>query len=279
MLIQFLGIADWSQFLTTHFQSDVVTYSSPFFDETTDFDASQRRPAGLLYSNQYLSIIALFGLAIHFSRKRGRFATGTFVMSAMTVLAMAKIVFLGFILMGLLVMISGTSYQRRAILRGFALTISLISLYAVLFPGMFKNNLNIGQMIYSVSTRIGNILHEYSPDNTALMMLQDIQQESQSTLVKLPEWEERISGYVDLLKFLPYLVTLTLTIIPFYLWGFLKSRALFPDLTTMTMMSMIIVLIIPSVGPLWFNPIYLFIGGFALFPLFVLFQQRHFKTH
>lgn len=279
MFIQAAGIADWSQFTATHFQNEMTTYPIAFFNATDAFDATQRRPAGLMYSNQYLSMIALFGLMLHFSRKSGRFATGTFVMCTMAVLSMAKIVFWGFILMGLFVMISGNSYQRRSILRGFALMISLICLYAVLFPGLFESNINTAQLIYGFSTRISSILYEYGADN-ALMMLQDIEKASRGDVrvtLLYPEYEERISGYVDLIRILPYVIASILTILPFYLWGFLKLRARFPDLTTMTAMGMIIALLIPSMGSLWAGPTYLFICSFALFPLFGLLQQRHFK--
>lgn len=276
MFIQAAGIGDWSQFTATHFQDEMETYPIAFFNATDVFDASQRRPAGLMYSNQYLSMIALFGLMVHFSRRSGRFATGTFVMCAMAVLAMAKSVFLGFILMGLFVMISGNSYQRRSILRGFALMISLVGLYAVVFPGLFASNTNTGQLIYSFSTRIGSILYEYGADD-ALTMLQDIAEASREVDVRVallyPEYEERISGYVDLLQVLPYVIAAILTILPFYLWGFLKLRARFPDLTTMTVMGLIIALLIPSMGPLWASPTYLFICSFALFPLFGLLRQ------
>lgn len=280
MFMQVAGIADWSQFAATHFDDDMVTYPIAFFNETAMFDTTQRRPSGLLYSNQYLSIIALFGLAVHFSRKRGGFATATFVVCAMAVLSMAKLVFLGFMLMGLIVVMTGTAYQRLAILKGFALTILLICIYAILFPGLFESNLNVDQLIYSFSTRISSILYEYGADD-ALIIFQDIANVAQheGVNVKLlniyPEYEDRITGYIELIRILPFVSAIVFIILPLYLWGLIKLRAWFPELTTLTVMCMIIVVITPAAGPLWGAPLYLFICGFALFPIFILIHKQY----
>ena len=284
MFMQSAGIADWSQFTTTHAQSDVGTYPVAFFNETSFFDISQTRPAGLLYSNQYLCIITLFGLVIHFSRKSDRFKAGTFVMCSMAVLSMSKLVFVGFILMSLYTIIAGTRYQKRSIVRAFALVGLLIGLYAEVFPGLFQSNLNAQQLIYSFSTRISSILNQYGADDL-LAMLQQADIESQDTDLHIKalmpdelELDEGISGYSSLVKILPIVTTLALITMPFYIWGFHKVRTQFPNLTTLAAMSMILVLVIPSAGALWGQPIYLFICGFGLFPLFILFSPVAFQT-
>jgi len=286
MFMQVAGIADWSQFAATHADSDMPTYPIAFFDKTSDFDTSQRRPSGFTYSSQYLSIIALFGLVVHFSRKSRRFAAGTLVMCAMMVLSMAKLVFTGFIFVSLFVIISGNSYQRRAVLRGIALTILLVCLFAVLFPGIFESDMDVEQVIFSFSTRISNILIQYGASD-AYDMLNDFAtktRQSSGVNIKVLQLqsqrdmaEDIISGYVVLIKILPYVFAAILALMPFYFLGLAKSRAWFPDLTTLIAMCLIIVVIIPSAGSLWYAPIYLFICGFALFPLFILLQHRHFK--
>ena len=135
----------------------------------------------------------------------------------------------------------------------------------------------MSNIAHSFLIRINTVLYAYQLDNTALMMLQDIASEFNLRHFKNPEWENRISGYVDLVQILSFVIASTLITMPFYLWGFLRLRAWFQDLTTMTAVSMIIVLIIPSMGPHWHSPIYLFMCGFALLPLFVLLQPRCFK--
>jgi hypothetical protein len=220
---------------------------------------------------------------MHFSRKSGGYAAATFVVCAMAVLSMAKLVFSGFFLMGLIVIITGTAYQRLAILKGFALTILLICIYAILFPGLFESNLNIDQIIYSFSTRISSILYEYGADD-ALLILQNIASMSQSEGVNIkllniyPEYEDRITGYIELIRFLPFVSAIVLIIMPLYLWGLFKLSTGFPELTTLAILSMVIVVITPAAGPLWSNPIYLFICGFALFPIFALLHNRYLKS-
>ena len=260
MFLQVAGIADWSQFAATHFDSGVVTYPIAFFDETSFFDTTQRRPSGFMYSNQYLCIIILFGLVLHFSRKRGKLRFGTFVMCTMLVLSMAKLVFVGFILIVIFGIISGTNYQRRLILKGFSLAVLLFCLYKVIFPGLYESNMNADQLIFSFSTRISSILIK-SDALDAYNMLNDLAiatRESGDMDIKVLQLnsatdmaQEKLSGYIGLIKILPYIVPSILIIMPFYLWGLRKLRAWFPDLTTLSGMSLIIVAIIPYLNTLF----------------------------
>lgn len=276
MFLQVAGIADWSQFATTHAASKISHYPIAFFNVTDDFDVSQLRPAGLLYGNQYLSVITLFGLALHFSREKRGFKTGTLVMCTMAVLSMAKLVFAGFILISLCVIIMGTKYQRKAILKGLALTVLLMYLYKLLFPGLFEFNLRFEQIIFSASTRISSILYKQGAEEALsdLRLMSDEYQEMDVNVKILAplelEEEAQISGYEDLVNHLPYVIAALALFVPFYIWGFLKLRRHRPDLSPLTVTSLIIVLIIPAAGSLWGSPIYLLICGFAFLPLFFL---------
>lgn len=286
MFLQVAGIADWSQFAATHQDIDNPTYHVAFFNTTDDFDTSQRRPSGFTYSNQYLSIIALFALAVHFSRKRRGLAAGTFVVCVMMVLSMAKLVFAGFILMSLLVLISGNSYQRKTVLKGIAITVLLVYLYAILFPGILETNMAADQLIFSFSTRISSILLQYGAVD-AYTMMNDFARETREgggVNIKVLQVQsardmeqENISGYASLITILPYLLAALAVLMPFYIRGFFKMRALLPDLTTLPAMCMILAAIIPAAGPLWGSQLYLFMLGFALLPLFVLVQKQAFK--
>jgi len=274
MFMQVAGIADWSQFATTHAESIIDTYPIAFFNRTDVFDISQLRPAGLLYANQYLSMIALFGLVLHFSRKSEGFKSGTIVVCTMAVLAMAKLVFLGLILISLFIIIAGNKYQRRSMLKGITITLLLIYLYKLFFPGLFEANLNSAQIIYSASTRISNILYKQGNEDalsTLRLMADEYKNEDiHMKILMSSELEEdlQISGYEDLIEILPQFIIALLIIIPFYIWGYLKVRQRFQDLTILIITSSIIAIIIPSAGPLWGSPMYLFICGFAFLPLF-----------
>ncbi len=112
-------------------------------------------------------------------------------------------------------------------------------------------------------------------DNEILMMLQDLGKETDHVKLRYPEWGNRISGYVDIVLFLPFITVAVLMMLPFYLRGFRKLRVLRPDLTSVTIMSMIIAIILPAVSPIWYSPIYLYILSPALLPLFILLKARY----
>jgi hypothetical protein len=273
MIVQVVGIGSWPQFLATHGVGIYEPTSTLFVQlENLKYDIRQARPAGLTYSNIIVSLIVLFGLALHLSRSRGKFAWGTLILCTMVVLSMAKIVFLGLILIALSLVIVGNHYQRLGSLRAIALTIFLLVLYAVLFPGLFTININMEVIAASIFYRLNNIIEAFPQGG---LLRTTFEQYLQGT----PRYETGavLSGYYYLSSIFPYIVASLPLLMFFFLLGYFKQRIKFPHLLGTTMSSLIVVAIYPAAISFWSAQIYWFVVGFALLPLFILLQPRYFK--
>ena len=71
MLLQLIGVGEWTQFFTTHgnLPNGTSLTKSPFptlFVDAAELQANhlQGRPAGLFYSNQFASLVVLFAVAL-----------------------------------------------------------------------------------------------------------------------------------------------------------------------------------------------------------------------
>ncbi len=284
MMMQAAGVGGkYTQFLSTHVQKGETTWEPHpvlFVKNVETLSIIQRRPAGLLYANQYLSLVVLFAIMLHFSYWHKRSFFATFVMCATVVLSMSKIVILGFVFMVVLIIFIGNYYQRHRIVLSLFLTSILLWLYILLFPGMFQKNIQFTEILYSIFTRVGNILYAYNPNNELLATLNALTHAPGNlTMTNYMNMEERISGYMDIVPYLKQFMIVLYIFVPCYLMGILKMRKRFPHLPIACLSGILFAIITPSVGPLWRTPIYGFLTGFALLPMFVLLQPKYFQEN
>jgi len=273
MVVQVVGVGSWPQFLSTHGTGIYEPTSTLFVQlENLKYDIRQARPAGLTYSNIIVSFIVLFGLALHLSRSSGKFAWGTLMLCTMVVLSMAKIVFLGFFLIALSLVIVGNHHQKLGSLRAIAITIFLLVLYAVLFPGLFTINTSPDVIAASIFYRLNNIVGAF-PQGGLLRLT--FEQYLQGT----PRYEvgATLSGYYYLSAIFPYIVGSLPLLMFFFLLGYFKQRVKFPHLLGTTISTLTVVAIYSSAISFWSAQIYWFIVGFAILPMFILLQPRYFK--
>jgi hypothetical protein len=142
MFLQVVGAGEWTQALTTHGiigngievpKSPLPTLFLGYYEVQANF--LQGRPAGLLHSNQFASLVILFALALSISREGERSWWVDAALCATAVLTLAKVVFLGIALLVAFYFLTG---RRALAIRFAALTATFIVVYAVLFPGMFQ---------------------------------------------------------------------------------------------------------------------------------------------
>lgn len=150
MLLQVLGVAEWTQVLRTDFHDDVhdLTQYPTLFAPASDLESLdgtlQFRPAGLFSSNNALSLIAAIaaGLAIWQIPRRVNLARD-FMLAMVCVLSMSKTVFAVVAGVALASLIVGDVPQRRRSLR-FILSVSAcLLIYALFLPGLWARNVDL----------------------------------------------------------------------------------------------------------------------------------------
>ncbi len=280
MVFQMLNLGDWTQFLTTEaIPAQRITYDILFVPlETLRTTGIQSRPTGLLRSNNALSGVLLFVLAIHLSREKRILWWGTVVLCAMIVLASARIVYTGFVLMGLMLLVKGSRYQKIHIIYS-CLTIGIMLwLYSIFFPGLFDSYWTFDSFFYSYFIRLNNIV-----DNMSLTGIGWYLKDTflEGTPVRHSPTEDPImSGYTIFAKYMhywPYFLVLFLIFLFYYKKGFQLQRYIFPQLTWLSILCLSVFIVYPTAVPIFRSSLYWFIGGFALLPIFTIVQRHYFR--
>lgn len=278
MVFQVTGLGAWSQVFTTHGEGSMTEPVSTLFvpEYNIDYLVIQGRPAGLSYSNIILCLILLFALVLHFSRTKGKVWWGTIVLSSMIVLAMSKLVFFGFILIFLCLMIMGSAKQKYAIFKAFTLTVILFLLYWLLFPGLAAFNLSSDTISTSIFLRLNDIVNAISQDNQMRDFL-DVYLEGTAQFT----WGEEgdfVSGYAKLVKNLPMILPIMAAGAGIFIIGMLKLKKTDPELTAKVILAILVVGIYPVAFPCWGVQLYWFIAGLGLLPFYCLLRFRFLHT-
>lgn len=274
MILQIIGIDVWTQFLIQN--HSYVEPTSTLFVQREDlvYRIFQARPAGFFHSSAILSLITLFGLALHLSRSNGGFAWGTIVLSAMVVLAMAKSGFLGLILIVISLFIIGNNRQRLKALKTVMLTIFLFCLYSVLFPGLFAINLDPHVIRFSIFSRLNAIVDAFPVGSILRSSLEQCLQDTPR--IEVPGMGSNATGLSKLSPYFFYIMASLPLLMLFFLRGVFKMRAWLPNLVSVSITTLLILAVCIATVSIWDAQIYWFIGGFGLLPLFIFFRQRYF---
>ncbi|MBL7086537.1 MAG: hypothetical protein ISS28_05510 [Candidatus Cloacimonetes bacterium] len=278
MVFQMLNLGPWTQFLATEqaIPDEKITYNILFSPiETLRVNVIQSRPSGLLRSNNILSGVLLFALAIHLSWGKRILRWGTIVLCAMIVLASARVVYTGFILMGLMLLAKGSRYKKKHLMYCLLIIGVMLWLYSIFFPGLFDRYWTYDRFFYSFFIRINDIVNNMSLTNIKWFLKDTI-------LLNTPvaEWVEpgsMISGYTILSKNLhywPFFLISFLVLSFYYKKGFQIQRIIFPQLTWLSSLCLLVCIVYLAAVPMLIAQFYWFIGGFALLPFSVLLEQK-----
>lgn len=161
MFLQLVGVGGWTQILTTHGimrdGSSIPKEAFPtLFRGVGELEGNflQGRPAGLLHSNQFASLVILFALALSIGDRGQRTWAIDAALCITAVLTLAKVVFLGLALLLSYQLAFGGREGRAVAFRFGMLTVGAIAIYALLFPGVFQTYLfNWPTIFQSVATR------------------------------------------------------------------------------------------------------------------------------
>ena len=275
MVLQVSGTWEWPQLLATENAGAPKTPKKTLFVpvEQLQYQTIQARPSGPLHSNNFLSLIVLFGLALqHGDKSRRRLNRWDVAVAAMSVLSMAKIVFLCTALMTLWLILLGTREQRA---RAFAFAFTWVAIFAsyrFFFPGLFDAQMNVYHIGYSFYIRINDFVDRLGPDHPIARLLAPY-------LVGTPRLvadtgETGFSGYTQALRLLPLVVAVLILGWPTIVRAVRRFHRRVSGANSVPALAGIIVLVYPGAVPFLKAQIFWFIAGFAVMPVVVMILGR-----
>lgn len=274
MFLQVLGVGAWTQALTTHGAGNFAEPVKTLFVSGDDIQYSlvQLRPAGVSYSTVIITLLALYGITLHylFLSKRLRWATP--VLSGLIVLSMGKMVIGGFILLAIGAHIIGDPKQRREIRRGLIYCFLFAVIYLILFPGQWYLNTSISTISTSIYLRLNDIMSAINPNNPfydrSLYFLKDTATASWATEGK------HVSGYSDLFnngKLFNYLLIIGLLS---YLYAINMIRKRHQANVSNLILAGLLIVLLPFMFPFWQSQLFWFIASVSVLPLFLILKPH-----
>lgn len=270
MFFQVAGIGEWLQFFATENTTIdyriVQTLFNPILEH--GYSVIQTRPSGFLYSNNRLSQYIIFGFAMHLSIVRKRYWWGTFILCAMAVLSMAKIVFAGMAALILFILIAGRRHQKKWCLNT-VITFSLLwMIYIYLFPGVYAHHLHIIKEGNSIYFRINELVSILPQGSIKAAFERILEGTPRAAWIK--NTDSVLSGYAQLLKIAPIMVAIAIFLAPHYVRGRNKLSRYSPQLSHISTLVLIVFAVYPSAVPIFEAPGYWIMGGFAVLPFLTL---------
>ena len=262
MLFQVAGAGNWSQFMATE---EIVNQMPTLFvsSQYQVISLTQVRPSGFLHSNNYLSLIILFAMAMHFSRNKSIYRWEVAVLSFIMVLAMARIVFVGYLIFGIIILIVGKGNQRKSYYKSALFTLMFFCLYYIFFPGLFSNMMSMDRLLYSTYIRLNDIADH--------LILAGYGDRLYNILQGTPtaEWKgsSAISGYSKLInnKYIIACVIIVITGVLIKLPGLINKLS--SPTAMLTLLSLVVIIIYPAAVPFFQAQIYWWIFSISVYPL------------
>jgi len=269
MILQLYGKPDWIQALRTDSHSkggDVREQILPslFESNSAGFNTIQSRPAGLLHANNFLSIVILFALAVHFRRSKGRSIDASdVVLMAVLVLSMAKIAFLSFIVFSVVYLMRGPGDTRVRVGKLLGLLGLFLLLFYIFFPGIFLYDLSPNNAILNYAIRVADLRAVLSGVSVVdVVQIKGIDG-SQLAVIGLEAGTQ--SGYSAAARFAPFLLVVLPIIGAVY---YLRYRMLPRNggtLRDLSVNSLLVLFLSPLITSFAGNPFFSFaLAGLAL---------------
>jgi hypothetical protein len=277
MFLQVLGVSAWTQAFTTHGAGNFAEPVRTLFVSIDDlqYRLVQLRPAGVSYSTVMITLLALYGLTLHYLFLNKRLRWGTPVMSGLIVLSMGKMVIAAFILLAIGIHIIGDSKQRREIRRGLIYCLLFSVIYFILFPGQWYLNTSISTISTSIYLRLNDIMSAINPNNPfydkSLYFLKDTATASWATEGK------NVSGYTGLFnngKLFNYFMIIGLMS---YLYAINMIRKRYKGKISNYILAGLLITLLPFMFPFWQSQLFWFIASIGVLPLFLLVKPHAFQ--
>jgi hypothetical protein len=237
----------------------------------------QRRPAGFMHANNMLSLAILLGLALQLGRIRSRRLTWTdLLFCAAMVLAMAKIVALGFVLMASWKFLRGPGFVRWRIVRIGVATVLLLVVYQFFWPGLYAHNFNTDRLFYSTMIRVNDLVATLDQNSPILDFLGPYLTDTPTLTSE--ENSGALSGYGHLMRadwsFYTAVVVCLLALV--MMRRAIRRLKRSPGLTAAPdgWPMLLTVLVFPAAVPIWRSPLYWLMVGIAMSPVISFYMNR-----
>jgi hypothetical protein len=283
MILQVSGIGgSISMILTTHGEGNFTTPFFSLFKNKNEFQylLVQGRPSGITQANIILSLLSMFCVVIHLTYEKKVYKYGSWLISSIVVLSMAKKAFLGTLITSIIIFILGNSGLKKRALNFICITIVLILLYFFLFPGLASVNLAKETINASIFLRANEIMSVLNPD---LFLIEDKKPFFEGTqMFSFGKEGEFVSGYAILISrvYNHFVIILFLILFAFFIYKIgINKIKLIDRKNSLTIITIFLVIsLFPFTHPVWPFQIYWFLLGYGLLPFVVLFDPKFFKT-
>ena len=174
MLIQTMGIGEWSHYLRT---DDHGTGSRQFSSLFAEFGAIplttfQTRPSGFFHANNLLSLFSAFACIFQMVTIRNRnIYPSDIPIFLVAILSMSKFVFILLVLIFLRQILFANLDQKYRAFKLFILSLLLLSIYSILFPAFFEYNLSLQNYYLGIMIRFYDILNALGGIQSAGVLL------------------------------------------------------------------------------------------------------------
>lgn len=274
MLLQLIGVGEWTQFHRTdidNLEYGLTQFPTLFVGvNNVVINGLQVRPSGFCWANNFLSIVIMFALGLHYGKlKSHKITWKDAVLCAITVLAMAKIVFLAFGVIILWLLIFGESWKKKRIIKNILLFFSLMVSYALFFPGVFLYNTSLSLWYKNFMGRKIDFIRSISANPMFLKAGLDNN--------TMPQVSGHESGYAEIATVLPYLSVVGLFIVIYLIKGLKKMRYRFPDLKNTSVLIFLVLILMPLITSFLQTNFFWFVAGFAFLPIFLLMGSKYFQ--
>jgi hypothetical protein len=271
MVLQLTGAGEWTQILRTdyHGMETGAQYPTLFVGSDVVITTLQARPAGFVWANNFLSMIIMFAMGLHFGRIQSDELTWEDVtLCAITVIAMAKILFLTFLVLILWSYFSGDQLAKRRMKKVTATFICAIMLYAFFFPGFFAFNTSVDLLVRNFNGRFQDLAWTLEAKSFWTFDIAGPISRRTGHLDPIKGSAGHESGYAALAESAsPYLLIALFFLMPFYLKGLRHLNTRFPEYKDTTIALIIVLMLIPLITSFIEGAVFWFIAGFAFLPL------------
>lgn len=282
MFLQTSGIGgSLMQLFTTHGEANLTQPVNTLFVGENDIQylLVQGRPAGLMDANVLLSLFILFAIGIHFSRSGEEYSWGTPLISAIIVLAMAKIAFLGFLIAVLVISFAGSSIQKRRITRAIVYVVLFFGLYLIVFPGLASVNIAKETIDASIFLRANEIMSVLNPDMFSDGGAPFFEGTNYFNWGEEGEFVSGVASVITKVYANLYLVICILAVgILLFVLGLKKIKNLGPRINFQVVFILLMVGLFPLTHPIWSRPVYWVMIGFGFLPFFYFFRPQFLKN-
>ena len=233
-------------------------------DPLAGYSTLQMRPAGMLFANNFLSLVLLGLMAVCFGRwRRGRMDRIDWALALVVALTMSKMVFVTLIVLtGLMSVLGGRPIRRRMLRFWMALALCLGISY-LLFPGVFLYNVSPTNALVNLNVRFADLTAALAGLGMAQVSVEGFDGSIRSYSVEAGS-QSAISGLGSLL---PVFAGIGLLIAPIYLFVIRRVWCVDQAMARTSMIGAVAFLLAPLSMSFLENPMSWVIFGLVLLPI------------